>query len=91
MGVERVYDLGELGFLLTVIFPATPREGADMITLTAYHGTSKKNAARILKEGFINDADSNETKAELARYPNDLGRGVYGYVDESFQSDVCYV
>lgn len=62
-----------------------------MITLTAYHGTSKKNATRILQEGFINDVDFTETKPGLARYPNDLGRGVYGYVEDGFYKGVDYL
>lgn len=54
-----------------------------MIIITAYHGTSKENAERILKEGFRIQRDSQQ-------YPNDLGHGIYGYIDSEPQHGDVY-
>ncbi|MBS9338917.1 hypothetical protein G6R29_04665 [Fructobacillus sp. M2-14] len=62
-----------------------------MITLTAYHGTSQKNAARILQEGFLHEWHQKETEDGLERYPNDLGNGVYGYVESGLDENVRYL
>lgn len=54
-----------------------------MIIVTAYHGTSMENAEKILKEGFRIQRDSKQ-------YPNDLGHGVYGYIDSKPEDGDVY-
>lgn len=51
--------------------------------VTAYHGTSRKNAKKILTEGF-------RIEKGRQRYPNDLGHGIYGYLDSSPEKGDVY-
>ncbi|MCK8617503.1 hypothetical protein LNP00_03880 [Fructobacillus sp. M158] len=52
--------------------------------ITAYHGTSKMNAKQILEKGF-------RIKRDEKLYPNDLGHGIYGYVDSDTESGDTYL
>ncbi|WP_338342524.1 hypothetical protein [Fructobacillus fructosus] len=54
-----------------------------MMIVTAYHGTSRKNARKILTEGF-------RIEKGRQRYPNDLGHGIYGYLDSSPEKGDVY-
>jgi hypothetical protein len=54
-----------------------------MMIVTAYHGTSRKNAKKILTEGF-------RIEKGRQRYPNDLGHGIYGYLDSSPEKGDVY-
>ncbi|MBS9337159.1 hypothetical protein [Fructobacillus parabroussonetiae] len=56
-----------------------------MIKITSFHGTSVKNAEKILEEGF-------KIKQDSGQYPNDLGHGIYGYIDSDFSiNDVEFI